>query len=287
MFRPSPLFLIFLFLAACTAVKPTTTTTVANIPTIDSSELRISQIRSWMQSQSRLAHSLLASGSISVDQNGAANSANFTLRSKRLDESVTTRVDSLSVEVTGPFGITVARFMASPEEFQMNDIMHGDTRRGRTDPKSLEGLTHLNGITVSMMNDLVYGLTPGGDTYSPMDSLMLFATGTEHAIVIYRKEQNATEMVSLAGELPDTDGTLSIHPLYVLGYERWNGMIEDPIRSGIKPAVSIQYGERAMVDGFSLPQHTEAHSGENTLVLDYADTHMNPNDLTVRIKMPK
>ena len=59
---------------------------------------------------------------------------NFSMKSKRIDRE--RRIDSLSIEVKGPFGIKVARFLCSPEGYQLHDILHGETIHGATDARA-------------------------------------------------------------------------------------------------------------------------------------------------------
>ena len=281
-----PLFLCclastILLFAGCAGPQKTTTTRV--IPTIDTSATRIGMLRSWLINCSIAAHSLSAAGDITLDQNGESNSASFTLKSKRLDDFGQTRIDSLSVEVAGPFGIKVARFLASPDRYQFYDILHGQTLAGRTDAYSLEELTHLNGISLSMMSDLAFGLAPGGDKFAPEDSLILFSNGSHHTLLIQRAKQNATEALDLEGSIPN-EGTVT--GLMLVQYRRWNSIAIDPIHTSERPIATIQYAEPTIVNGVSIPQHIEATAGLNQLVLQYNTIQVNPSPLTVRIKMP-
>src|ERR1700733_958214 len=128
-------------------------TTANHSRTVDTSAAAISSIRSWLASRSLLARNISVEGDISVDQNGSENSGSFSMKSKRLAnpeksgaDGETSRIDSLSVEVFGPFGIKVARFLASPVKYQFYDILHGEPLTGPTDAHSLESLTQLRGV---------------------------------------------------------------------------------------------------------------------------------------------
>jgi hypothetical protein len=258
--------------------------------TIDTSAARIDRIRAWLTARSLEAHSLGVTGDITVDQNGESNSGGFTLKDKRIDPISHDRIDSMSVEVTGPFGIKVARFLASPEQYQFYDILHGQTMAGQTDVHSLEDLTHLNGISLSMMSDLAYGLAPNGDRFDPSDSIELFSNGDQYTLVIHRVEQHATEALDLEGNL-DSDLSSSDHSNYpshltLVRYRRWNDAAFDPMHSKQPPIATIRYSEPALVSGMTIPQHIEASAGSNRLTLEYNTIQLNPSPLSVRIRMP-
>src|SRR5579872_6376249 len=113
-----PVTLLSALIAACATV-PKTAAVHSLTPSINAVE--IGGIRSWLDQESGAARSLSATGDITVDQNGESNSASFVMKSKRRDPSGD-RIDSLSIEVMGPFGIKVARFLASPQEYKFYDI---------------------------------------------------------------------------------------------------------------------------------------------------------------------
>ncbi|HWF43680.1 MAG TPA: DUF4292 domain-containing protein [Candidatus Kapabacteria bacterium] len=279
-----------MLLAGCAGPQKTTTT--RNV-TIDRSAARIDRIRAWLTARSLEAHSLGVTGDITVDQNGESNSGGFTLKDKRIDPISHDRIDSMSVEVTGPFGIKVARFLASPEQYRFYDILHGQTMAGQTDMHSLEDLTHLNGISLSMMSDLAYGLAPNGDRFDPSDSLELFSNGEQYTLVIHRGEQHATEALDLEGNLDSNlassgVGDHSNYPSHVtlVRYRRWNDASFDPIHSKQPPIATIRYSEPALVSGMTIPQHIEALAGSNRLTLEYNTIQLNPSPLSVRIRMP-
>ena len=277
-------------LAGCAGPQKTTTT---HAVTLDTSAVRIDQIRAWLAARSLEAHSIGVTGDITVEQNGESNSGGFTLKDKRTDPISHNRIDSISIEVTGPFGIKVARFLASPEQYRFYDILHGQTLAGQTDIHSLEDLTHLNGISLSMMSDLAYGLAPNGDAFAPSDSLDLFSTGdqtsasTHYTLIIHRSDQNATEALDMEGNL-DIAGDHSNAPshLMLVRYRRWNDASFDPMRSKESPVATIRYTEPTIVSGITIPQHIEASAGSNQLTLEYNTIQLNPSPLTVHIRMP-
>lgn len=198
------------------------------------------------------------------------------------------RVDSLSVEVSGPFGITVARFLASPEEYIFYDALHGDVSRGKTDARSLENLTQLRGITLSTMSDVIYGLAPGADGIDPQDSLELFSlTQDQHVLLIRHHLTSGTEAVYLDGVLPELQQEINLTTLRVSRYERWNTWLNAFDQSRSKPNVTVRYSSPKVMDWLQLPMVIEAVAGNNSLMLEYTDVTLNPDQLTVRIKMPK
>src|ERR1051325_1334045 len=117
---------------------PNATRTVASSP---ASVTETRHIQEAMSMASAQAHSLYVEGDIAFEHDGESNNATFVMRSKRRSDAG--RVDSLSIEVKGPFGVKVARFLASPEGYQMYDILHGETLRGRTDAHTLETITQM------------------------------------------------------------------------------------------------------------------------------------------------
>ena len=278
-----------LFIVGCgTSTKTTTTKPVA---TVDTSAADRQQLLDWLRLSAKHARSIAVTGDISLDQGGSEQSATFDMKSKRLreqDESeknpnyeALIRVDSLSIVVMGPFGIKVARFLASPAQYQFYDILHGETFSGAVDAHSLEALTHLEGVSLPMMSDLIYGLVPDGWKLSLDDISASYITGDRHSYIIHRSSPNITETIDIeyaaGGETAPAK----------LRYRRWNGNVADPLHAGIKPALYVDYSNFSIAKDVSVPGHIEAIAGENKLVLDYKETDVNPGSLTVLIKMPK
>ena len=267
--------IIVSFLAGC-ASAPKTTTSHA-VTRIDTSDILLGHIRSWLAARSQIAHNLNTTGDIILEQNGESNSASFALKCKRLGAN-SERIDSLSIEVSGPFGIKVAHFMASPEQYQMYDILHGERMTGATDQRSLEDLTHLNGISLVMMDDLVFGLSP--DTLRIGDSINVFAS--DRGIILNVQDMKSNTTSSL--DLNTADSTMETFSL--LRYRRWNGFV-DPMHEKIQPNVSVLFSNRSMVNGVSIAHHIEATAGQNKLTLDYDKIEVNHPALVVHIKMPQ
>ncbi len=252
----------------------------------------IAGIRSWLDAQSRAAQSLSATGDITVEQNGASNSASFVMKSKRIilltlvshdppafGPTEEKRIDSLSVEVMGPFGIKVARFLASPREYKFYDILHGQTLSGLTDTHSLEDLTHLNGISLQDMSDIIYGIARIDSNAN--DSVEFYSDNAHHYALIVRVPGVSTTALDFEGELPSDS---SAGNLSLVQYERWNGVPESI--STTPPDIMVHFAEPVLVNGVSIPRHIEAQAGKNKLTLEYSHIEVNPPSLTVRIKMP-
>ncbi len=254
--------------------------TVSHPLHIDANAIELANIRAMLAAKSLMAQSMSAKGDITLENNDGSNSASFAMKSKRLDANGN-RIDSLSIEVIGPFGIKVSRFLASPKQYEFYDVLHDQTMSGATDAKSLEDLTQLKGVSLEMMSDLIYGLA-GGDLQTD-DSVRLYSSSESHYIVIAQNfSSNTTEMIDLDGTLP-TDS--SSGNLALVHYRRWNGIL-DPMENKVSPAVSVRFSEPIMANGVSIPQHIDATAGENKLTLAYDHIDINPPALTVKIKMP-
>src|SRR5579883_1209310 len=277
-FRITIVLIITAAIAALTGCASAPRTTTSTVPVhVETSTSAIPLIRSWLEARRALAHSMNVSGDITVDQNGESNSASFSMKSKRLAEQTNARIDSLSVSVYGPFGINVAKFLASPQEYQFYDILHGETMRGATDTHSLEELTRLRGVSLTAMSDIIYGLP--ADDLNSADSLQLYSNGNHHILVIQDPVRYTTSSLDLSGTLTSDS---SIPNLSLVRYRRWNGIV-DPTRNAPAPNVTVRFGEPALVNGMSIPQHIEATAGQNKLTMEYTHIDLNPADLVVRI----
>ncbi|MFI5201865.1 MAG: DUF4292 domain-containing protein [Candidatus Kapaibacterium sp.] len=263
------------FLGGCASAPKTT----AVHPLAPSTNIAaIAGIRSWLDRESHATQSLSTTGNITVEQNGESNSASFVMKSKRLDPNGN-RMDSLSIEVVGPFGIKVARFLASPQEYKFYDILHGQTLSGPTDTHSLEDLTHLNGISLEDMSDIIYGLVRI-DT-DANDSVEFYSDNAHHYALIVRVPGVSTAALDFEGAPPSDS---SAGNLTLIRYERWNGVPESITTTS--PDITVHFAEPTLVNGVSIPQHIEAEAGGNKLTLEYDHIEVNPPSLTVHIKMP-
>lgn len=281
--------LLAAIMAGCASVPKTASTARPLVPSTNAAAITV--IRSWVNKESLQAHSLSATGDITVDQNGESNSASFSMKSKRLGRltEATTfdshlpshiaaeRLDSLSIEISGPFGIKVARFMASPKKYEFYDILHDQTLSGRTDQESLEELTHLSGISLQDMSDIIYGLVRIDSDAE--DSVELYSDNAGHSVLVVREPGVSTS----AYDFQDAIGDSSSSKLSLLRYRRWVGTPNDLTAP---PVLTVQFMEPAMINGMSIPQHIEATAGQNKLTLQYNHIELNPASLVVRIKMP-
>jgi hypothetical protein len=282
LFLIASVFLVF-FEVGCSSAPSTTKTPTINT---EAPVAEVLSLRQWLIDQSNAARSINLGGNISVDQNGSSQSASFELKSKRLNVAADRRVDSLSVIVSGPFGITVARFLAAPEKYAFYDILHGETMSGKTDNESLEQLTQLRGVSLPMMSDLVFGLLPGASDILPEDSIVLYQRSTIQTMIIYRMHDQVTDMAELAGSMPEAGAPIAPAALALRRFRRWNGFVNDPINTQRPADVSIQFSDHTMENGLLIPRRIEANAGKNSLELEYTDVQVNPAALTVKIKMP-
>ncbi len=278
MFRRIHLRVVWLILplAALGCAPSATTTRTPTTPVMTANAIEIERVRLALDAASSTARSLYVEGDITLDQNGESNSATFVMRSKRLSDAG--RIDSLSIEVKGPFGIKVARFLASPDGYKFTDILHGETMSGKTDAHALEALTQLRGLSLTMMSDLAYGLAPVNGESDNGNSLTILTTADRHQLVVQRPTANVTEIIDMTG--PTVEATA----MHVDRYRRWNKIVDAP--PNIPPAITIRFSNRTTIEGLSIPQHIEAVAGENKLKLDYTKIELNPPSLTVKIKMP-
>lgn len=243
-------------------------------------------MKSWFADASRAAKAINLSGSISVDQNGSSQSASFEMKAKRLSALSDRRVDSLSVVVSGPFGIKVARFLASPERYAFYDVLHGETVSGATDQESLAQLTQLRGVSLPMMTDLIFGLVPGGDDILPEDSILMFEHSAIQNLIIYRMHDQVTDVLDISGAPVSSAASTSPASFALRRFRRWNGIIPDPINTTRPADVTVSMNGHTLENGLMVPRHIEANAGKNSLELEYTDVQVNPSTLTVKIKMP-
>jgi hypothetical protein len=239
------------------------------------SVLEIEHIKSALSMASDMAHTLYVEGDITFEHDGESNNASFVMRSKRLQGKV--RIDSLSLEVKGPFGIKVARFMASPAGYQMYDILHGETMHGKTDAHTLESITQMKGLSLAMMGDLAYGLSP--DMVSSADDAVEMVKVNGNPIIdVWHPSADVTERVHLIASTNGDSYKLS-------DYFRFSG--KAPASTDASSAdIRIHFAQHQVIDGFPIPKHIEVVAGTNKLVMDYTKINLNPEPLTVKIKMP-
>ncbi len=268
----------FAIISSC-APAPKVTKQPAQL-TVDTSAVAIDHIRAWVDRYSRNARSLNATGDITVDEGDESNSASFRIKSKRIG-ATGNRIDSLSIEVSGPFGITVARLLASPERYQFHDVLHGQTLAGPTTSESLEALTHLHGVTLGTMSDVLYGLPPS----IPPSAAVLLYSGSEndHMLIIRDFTSYTTTYWKFEGTIP-SDSTAG--SFFLRSVERWNG-IADHVDHSVPPDIAIRFSDPVNIETIRVPKRIEVNAGENKLELEYDRIELNSPALVVRIKMPE
>lgn len=293
-YSPSRIALILIagylpLLASCTTPESITKPTVPQAQ-VDPDRAKIDRIIDWLELWSKNARSMEAEGSMTVSNAETQQSGNFTLKTKRLKETapnVTTRVDSVSLEVRGPFGITAVRFLASPEYYALYNILQGETLEGPTSPQALQDLTRLRGISLPALNDVVFGLSPAPDEIDPQDSILLFSrTPSQHILLVYRFKDNYTEALTIDGVIPAEDMTLSANQFHLLRYERWSGMRMTYTATNPKTEATINYSKIVLKNNIPFADMIEVMTGPNKLLLEYEEVQYDPQNLKVFINIP-
>ena len=279
-------------LASCTSSPNVTRTKTTTSPTADPDRAKIDNVLRWIDQASLNAQSLYAEGSLTASNEVTSQDAHFTLRAKRLgpnsNKKLAVRTDSLSVEVTGPFGISVARFLASPDQYYFYNALNGDAYHGATDAHSLEQLVQMRGVTLGMMQDALFGLAPGADLIDPQDSVMLLSVSADDHILFFQHNLGSTTTaIYLRGALPDGSEPITSAQLTIVRFARWNRILQSEEISHQKPDVAIRYDDPTLHDGIFLPRTIETSSGNNQLTIEYSTVRANQTDLTVKIKIPK
>lgn len=259
---------------------------------VDPDRQKIDRIVDWLELWSRQAQSLQAEGGMTVSNAETQQSGNFTLKTKRLkligaEPPVSVRIDSVSLEVRGPFGITAVRFLASPSYYALYNMLLGETMEGVTNDRALEGLTQLKGISLQAMNDVIFGLPPSPDDIDPQDSVILLTRGTaQHILMIHRFRKNYTEALTLDGVIQSSNEALAINQVKLTRYERWSGMMMTYTSANPKPEASIRYSDIVQKNTVPFANTIEVTTGENKLLLEYEEVDHNPQELKVYINIP-
>ena len=262
--------------------------TAQQIEKSDSSEVSVSvqgavdparQVYQSLSQTAVKARSLSADGAITLREGSSSQSGSFELKSKRTDLSGL-RVDSLSMIVSGPFGITAAKFMGSPKEYAFLNVIEGEKYRGKPDPKTIEEMTGMKGMTIEALSNVIYGLAPSLEPLTASDSV-LFRTlkKDEHVLYVRRSNIAMTEMLRLRGEM---GGAMSL-----LEYQRWNTALPLTSTSMPKADLAIFYEGVIANDKYRLPNYIRAKSAGRELEVEYRNVKQNPDPLTVKIKIPE
>ena len=281
-----PSLLLFCF-ASCTSHSATEDKRNASKPTANLDQQTLDAVLRSLNDESSMASSLTAEGSITLGTDGGSQSGHFELKSKRLQGiNQPSRVDSLSMIVTGPFGITGAKFLGAPEEYQFYNAIEGEKYRGKPDPKTLQSITGMKGLTLESLSDVIYGLAPNATGLAPGDTAILKSfSDYRHVLYIQRASSQSTEAITINGKLPSASNPKAT--LTIIQYELWNRIIPFESSSLSKPDITISYEGLFDKKDFALPNFIKASSGSTTLEIEYTNAMENPRDLTVKIKMPK
>lgn len=231
-----------------------------------------------LKAQAEKAESLMGSGVITLTENGSSQSGAFELKSKRRKSGE--RIDSLSMVISGPFGITAAKFLGCPGEYCFYNVLEGDKYRGTPDPKALEKLTGMKGLTIGALSNVMYGLAPNEYDIAADDSVKLVSLSeSEHQLFYARNKQSFSEVITLKGKL---GGSLKI-----TRYQRWNKILNYLVTSKLQPDITIHYNGTLTSDKYNLPNYITATNAGTKLEIEYQNATQNPNPLTVKIKMPE
>lgn len=257
---------------------------------VEPDEEKIDRILDWLELWSRSAQSIEAEGSMTISNAETQQSGEFTLKTKRLkliDATTSARIDSVSLEARGPFGITAVRFLASPEYYALYNMLMGETLEGPTNDRALEGLTQLKGISLETMNDVTFGLPPSPEGFDPQDSILLLSRGAaQHIMLVYRFRDNFTEALTLDGAIPDGSAPILIDQLRLTRYERWNGKRMTYTATNPKTQATIVYSDLGVQKNVPFANKIEVMTGPNKLLLEYEKVQYNPQNLKVYINVP-
>ncbi|MDP4219418.1 MAG: DUF4292 domain-containing protein [Bacteroidota bacterium] len=279
---------VLFVLASCTSRSATEEKKSERIaPATSTDRQTLDLVLRCLNDASSAACSMSAEGSITLGDGNGSQSGHFELKSKRLRSlSDPFRVDSLSMIVTGPFGITGAKFLGAPEEYQFYNAIEGEKYRGKPDPKTLQDMTGMKGLTLESLSDVIYGMAPNEAQLAPGDSAILRSVSEfRHILYIQRVSSGTTEAITLNGRLPSNETDRA--KLIIIQYERWNSIIPFESTTLPKPDITISYEGLFDRKDFALPSFIKATSGRTTLEIEYTSADQNPRDLTVKIKMPK
>jgi len=273
-----------MILAGCTT-RPATEEKKNDIPAQSQDKQALDAMLRCMSDESSVACSLTAEGSITLKDGNSSQSGHFELKSKRLQSiSMPQRVDSLSMIVTGPFGITGAKFLGAPDEYQFYNAIEGEKYRGRPDPKTLQSMTGMKGLTLESLSDVLYGLAPSA-SIAIGDSVILRSVSEFRHVLYIHRTSGILEAITVNGKLPVGNEKAK---LTIIQYERWNHSVGIP-NTGTMPKADIIISYQGLYENkdFALPNFITARSGSTELDIEYTNADQNPKNLIVKIKMPQ
>ncbi len=263
-----------LVLSSCTATKQqsiTQTTTKIETP---ASTTETADANAQFCSLAGKCSSLYGEGTITLRDGSSSQSGKFELRSKRAIAGG----DSLSMAISGPFGISVAKFLGSDKEFHFYNIIENDHYHGKPDAATLEKFTGMKGLSLGLLNDLVYGVSP--------IQLRAEQLGDAHTDSLGNGKYRFAMMNAL-GYLETITYRMNGNTLKILAYDRWNRQIPISALSTSKPNLSVKFTGSIEDRPYSLPNLIVATSGTQTLEIEYSLAKENPANLTVKIKIPQ
>lgn len=266
-----------LFLSACTSTSTITkqgrdTSAVLTKPTT-ADEVR--RVNDELCRLAGICQTLYAEGTITLRDGESSQSGQFTLRSKRENAGG----DSLSMIISGPFGITAAKFLGSSNEFSFYNALEGEHYHGRPDAKTLEKLTGMKGISLGLLNDLIYGVSPVRLSESDLSTARTEAVDAQHTRLIFcRPGTNCTEAIVYTG---------AGKSVRVLSYQRWNRILDPAAPIDLHPDLLVRFSGTIDDSQYSLPSLITATSGLQSLEIEYSQIKENTRDMNVKIKIPQ
>ncbi len=271
-----PLVTIFavVVLSSCTSTKPQhgaqTTTKIETSPSASETEDANAQFCSLASKCS----ALYGEGTITLRDGNSSQSGKFELRSKR----PTAGGDSLSMVISGPFGITAAKFLGSDKEFHFYNMIENDHYHGKPDAATLEKFTRMKGLSLGLLNDLVYGVSP-----IQLRAEQLTEAHTEPL----GNGKYRFAMMNALGYLEAITYRMTANKLKILAYDRWNRQVPILALSDTKSDLSVKFSGSIEDEPFLVPNLIIATSGTQTLEIEYSQVKENPSNLTVKIKIPQ
>lgn len=137
----------------------------------------------------------------------------------------------------------------------------------------------MKGISLSLLNDLIYGVSP-----IRLDTADLSEVSTEpidaqrSRLVVRRNNEQRTEAI-IYSEVGNS--------VRILSYERWNSILDARSLANMPPDLTVKYSGNINNTIFMLPNFITATSGSQSLELEYSQANENKLNMDVNIKIPK
>jgi outer membrane lipoprotein-sorting protein len=113
-------------------------------------------LQKYFEGRDKQIHTFIGSGSITIETPESANNARFEVKIKK--------PDSLLIELTGPFGISVGTLMLSRQSYIFYNSLENRVQRGSSGINSLKPIVNLD-----FSFDDVINLFTGSFLYSSID----------------------------------------------------------------------------------------------------------------------